>query len=211
MHLVQFWQCCDNRALDSAVVLAPEDLEGAVVTPVGVPGVGKEPVGSSVLHSPPEEPDSVTAQHPAVDVLVDARLVVDKVFVDGEGGLGWPVGHQLLHDVPLLVHDVMWLLPISLVVVVFLRVVSVLAVAVALGGSASLTAWLSGAIDMMLARLDVIGLTSNVRSIFASRHKALSLPELPSIVGKSSVASKATAVAATQQILWAHINLDLAL
>ena len=143
MHLVQFWQCCDNRALDSAVVLAPEDLEGAVVTPVGVPGVGKEPVGSSVLHSPPEEPDSVTAQHPAVDVLVDARLVVDKVFVDGEGGLGWPVGHQLLHDVALLVLDVMGFLAVGLVVVVLGLVVGVLAVAVALGGSASLTAWLS--------------------------------------------------------------------
>ena len=84
----------------------------------------------------------MAAQHTSVDVLVDASLVVDKVLVDGEGCLGWAVSHQLLHDVPLLVHDVMGLLTIGLVIVVLLVVVCVLTVTVAFGCGASLLAGL---------------------------------------------------------------------
>jgi len=38
-----------NTALNATVVLAPEDLEGAVVAPVVVPGVGDQPVRGSLL------------------------------------------------------------------------------------------------------------------------------------------------------------------
>ena len=103
-----------NRALNAAVVLSPEDLEGSVETPVRVPGVGQQPVGSAVLHTPPEQPDRMSAQHAPVDVLVDTGLVVDKVFVDGEGGLGGSVGHQLLHDGALLMLNIMGLREIQI-------------------------------------------------------------------------------------------------
>ena len=46
----------DDVGLDTAVVLPAEDLEGAVVAPVVVPGVGHQPVGRAALHAPPEDP-----------------------------------------------------------------------------------------------------------------------------------------------------------
>ena len=46
----------DDVGLDAAVVLPAEDLEGAVVAPVVVPGVCHEPVGRAALHAPPEDP-----------------------------------------------------------------------------------------------------------------------------------------------------------
>ena len=43
----------DDVGLDAAVVLPAQDLEGAVVAPVVVPGVGHQPVGRAALHAPP--------------------------------------------------------------------------------------------------------------------------------------------------------------
>ena len=46
----------DDVGLDAAVVLPAEDLEGAVVAPVVVPGVGHEPVRRAALNAPTENP-----------------------------------------------------------------------------------------------------------------------------------------------------------
>jgi len=62
----------DDVGFDSALVGSTEDLEVAVISPVGVPGVGDEPIGSRVLDAPPEDADSVTAEHAAGLVLVNA-------------------------------------------------------------------------------------------------------------------------------------------
>ena len=51
-----------DPTLDAAVVGAPEYLEGAAVAPVVVPGVGHQPVGGPLLHTPAQEADSVTTQ-----------------------------------------------------------------------------------------------------------------------------------------------------
>ena len=40
------------------------------ISPVSVPGVGNEPVGSPLLSAPAEDPDSMTSQHLATSVLV---------------------------------------------------------------------------------------------------------------------------------------------
>ena len=47
---------CNDVGLDAAVVLPAEDLEGAVVAPVVVPGVGHQPVGGAALHAPAQNP-----------------------------------------------------------------------------------------------------------------------------------------------------------
>jgi hypothetical protein len=46
----------DDARLDSAVILSPEYLKGALVAPVKVPRVGHEPVGRAALHAPAEDP-----------------------------------------------------------------------------------------------------------------------------------------------------------
>ena len=46
----------DDVGLDAAVILPAQDLEGAVVAPVVVPGVGDEPVRRAALHAPAENP-----------------------------------------------------------------------------------------------------------------------------------------------------------
>merc|ERR1719293_359267 len=116
-------------------------------------------------------------------MFVHSTLVVDEVLVYGEGRLCWSVGHEFLHDVLLFVHHVMGLLTESLIRVV-------------LGGGASFAARLSGSINMVLTWLNIVGLATNVRSIFATRHNTLSLPVLPGIIRETSVTSKSTAVAA---------------
>ena len=47
---------CNDVGLDAAVVLPAEDLEGAVVAPVVVPGVGHQPVRGAALHAPAQNP-----------------------------------------------------------------------------------------------------------------------------------------------------------
>lgn len=59
-----------DLALNAALVVAAEDLEEAVVTPVGVPGVGQEPVGGAVLDAPAKHTDGVATQRLSGHVLV---------------------------------------------------------------------------------------------------------------------------------------------
>ncbi len=56
-----FGQASHNGALDAAVILSAENLEGAIVAPVVVPGVGHQPVGRAILDAPAEEADGVAA------------------------------------------------------------------------------------------------------------------------------------------------------
>ena len=62
------------------------DLERAEVTPGVVPGVHAEPVVLTVLDTPSNSLDSVTAKSGASGVLVDTGLVGEEVFVDSESG-----------------------------------------------------------------------------------------------------------------------------
>ena len=47
---------CNDVGLDAAVVLPAQDLEGAVVAPVVVPGVGHQPVRGAALYTPAQNP-----------------------------------------------------------------------------------------------------------------------------------------------------------
>ena len=73
-----------NLVIDATV--AHLDLESAHVTPGVVPGVHAEPVVLTVLGTPTDSLDSVTAESGASLVRVDAGLVGQEVFVDGESG-----------------------------------------------------------------------------------------------------------------------------
>ena len=142
------------------MVAAPEDLEGALVAPVVVPGVGHQPVGRVLLHAPAQQSDGVAPQGLAAGVLVHAALVVGEVLEHREGGLRGAVGHKLDLDLLDAVPDGVALLAEALVLVVGHRVLGVVAGAVTLGGGAALRTRAPGAIDMVLAGLDDIRLAA---------------------------------------------------
>lgn len=88
----------DDGRLDSALVGSAKDLEEAGLSPVGSPGVGDEPVWRSVLSSPSDDLDGVSSEVLSGGVLVDSRLVLIEVLVDGERTLDWSVCEDLRLD-----------------------------------------------------------------------------------------------------------------
>jgi len=72
---LNLWKASHNTALNATVVLAPEDLEGAVVAPVVVPRVGDQPVRGSLLDSPAQDSDGVTTKGLASHMLQQSQLV----------------------------------------------------------------------------------------------------------------------------------------
>jgi len=76
-----------------------EDLEVAINTPVGVPGVGNQPVGSIAFSTVADDTNGVTTEVLTSGVLVDTTLVLREVGVDGEGNSEGTVLDELLHVV----------------------------------------------------------------------------------------------------------------
>jgi hypothetical protein len=70
-----------------------------LLTPSSTPGILKEPIGKTILNTPPEEEDSVSTLLVARLVLIDTRLIVHEIGVNGEAEIDGTVGHQLLLDV----------------------------------------------------------------------------------------------------------------
>lgn len=70
-HILQLGKSGDDVGLDADVVGSAEDLEVAVFAPVGVPGVGHQPVGSVVFDAPTQDLDGVASHGLSSHVLVD--------------------------------------------------------------------------------------------------------------------------------------------
>ena len=64
------------------MILTSENLEKTLITPIIIPRIGHEPVGSTFLHTPTDDPDSMTPELTPGHVLIHARLVVGEVGVD---------------------------------------------------------------------------------------------------------------------------------
>ena len=62
---------------------------------------------------------------------------------------------------------------------------------------------------MVLAGLDLVGLAAVVRAVEAARDEALLVPELPGGAGEAAVAAEAAGEAAGEQVLGAHLSLDV--
>ena len=147
------------------MILTPEDLERAIIAPVIVPRVGHQPVGRALLHAPSEDADRVASQSRALHMLINARLVIGKVGVDGERRLHGAVVHQLDLDLVLIVVDGVAAGAECLVLVVGHVVAAVLALAVAVGGGAALLAGAAGSFGVVLARLDLVRLAAFVGAV----------------------------------------------
>jgi len=94
-----FGNAAPHGVLYAALVVATDDAEVALLTPVLVPGVGDEPVLGAVLNTIAEDADGMATLDRAGGVLVDAVLVEHEVLVDGEGTLARTVGAELGHHV----------------------------------------------------------------------------------------------------------------
>lgn len=176
--------------LDTTLVGSTDDAEVAALTPVGVPGVGDEPVGGRAGHAPSEDSDGVTAELAARGVHVDSRLVVVEVLVDGVGGLDGSVGHDLLLDSSDGLADSVGSLSEVLVISPALRV-SGLALLLAgrsrvLGARARTIVGLSSVVS---ARGDRIGLAGVLVGVVGTSDDTLVDPVLPGLDGISTLAS----------------------
>jgi len=153
----------------------------------------------------------MTSQSFPSHMLIDSRLVVDKVFIDSEGSLSWTIGHQLhlyLLDVIL---DGVALLPVGFVLIIGSVVVRVFTTAMTLGGADTLGTGRPRTIDVVLAGLDLIGLTSLTTAVVTSGDQSLTCPVGPGSSGEASIASKATAVATGQEVLRRHVRVFLSI
>lgn len=66
-----------------------------VLSPVGVPGVGNDPIGCAIFDAPANHFDSVAATELAGLVLVDTATIGKKIFIYFERHFHRAVGHDL--------------------------------------------------------------------------------------------------------------------
>ncbi len=130
-------------------------------------------------------------------MLVDAALVVGEVRVHGEGGLDRAVVHNFHLDLLHILVDAVGAAGERLVLVVG-DGVAALAGLMALGRGAALGTGAARAVDVVLARLDLVRLTSLVGAERSATDETGILPESPSGSGKTAVTSEAARVAARQ-------------
>lgn len=178
------------------MILSAQDLEVAVVSPIAesgkisvvglnhssaslVPRVGDEPVFGSILNSPAEDADGVSAESLAGHVLVNARLVLHEVLVDGESSFDGAVGHDFGLDVILVALDGVAGLAEVLVSLEVHFVVRVQALVLALGRGAFAAARHPRSVHVVLARLDLIRLAAHVGAVRTSADDSLAHPVRP--------------------------------
>jgi len=90
--LVEVRDASNAVGFDSTLVLSTENLEVAVVSPVGSPAVSDEPVWGVVLFSPSNNSDAVTSESTSRSVDINTGLVVDEIFVYGEASFNGSIG-----------------------------------------------------------------------------------------------------------------------
>lgn len=206
--LIKLRETSRNLRLNSQVVGSAQDLEISIVSPVGVPRVGDQPVGSSSLHSPAQDANGMSSKHLSCHVLVHSRLVVDQILVHSECALHGSIGHDLVLDLGNVFAHRVRRLAEFLVITVF-DLVTVLALLVALGSlSLGGIAGRACSIHVVLTRLNFIGSTSLFRSICTATDQALACPVGPGRARKSSITSESAGVATRDQIVGREMEIE---
>lgn len=195
--------------LNTAVVLASQDLEETIVTPILVPGVGNEPVGSTVLNTPAEKLDSVTAEVVTSDVLVDTRLVGHEILVDGEGDFHGTIDHKILLDILDSLGRV-GLLELVLIILVG-NGITLLALGDALGSGLGLAARLVLALAVVVALGEGVAVAPLLAAVLTTGRDTSALKVHPGVGEETTVATEAARGAAGQEILGGETLLVLAL
>ena len=198
---VELGESGDDSALDAALVAAAKDLEVAVVSPVGVPAVGDEPVGSAALGAPAENSDGVAALCGSGAVLVDAGVIVEQIFVDGEGSLDGSVRHDLFLDGLDRGVDGIGFGAVDLGAVVVDSGADALLLALGSGVELVVAGLEASGVDVVLAGREGVGAAALVGGEVGAGDDAVVDPVVPGLHRLPSVAAEAAAAAATQQII----------
>lgn len=197
-----FGNACHDTALDAALILAAKNLKISLVTPVGVPRVGRQPVRHTTFDAPAEDANGVTAQQAALGVLVDARLVRQEVGVDAEGRLHRSILENIGANLFLVSSQTVRILSEVLVLVIAHRVDQVFALATARGRARVATARRAFARAVVLAGRQRVRLAALLAAVESAGDEALLHPVLPRLVRVAAVAAEATTEATTlEQVL----------
>ena len=91
----------DNVRFDTALVLATEHAEIALLTPVFVPAVGKKPVVGAVLRTIAHQLDGVEADKAATDMMIDTRGVHEEIIIHSNDSFARTVHCKLSLEIAL--------------------------------------------------------------------------------------------------------------
>ena len=197
--------------LNMTFILAKNNTEVTVLTPVLVPAVGELPVLNTVLHAPADELRSVSAESLTRHVLVDARLVGQEVLVHIENRLQRTGFHQFSLNGINAVKNNEDLLEEVLVLRVLHRV-PLLALSGAFGSGLELAALgVEIAQSVMLALGEGVGVAPVLGTIRATSAHALVHERVPGINGIAALATLAAILAAAYDIEGRQTILDLSL
>lgn len=187
--------------LDSDVILAAENLEESIISPIAVPRIGDEPVFRAIFNSPAKDANCMPTQGLASNVLINSWLVLHKIFVYCESSFNWSICVNLGHDVTFIaLHRVWWFSKVLIRLEVNF-VIRVQAFILAFRCWSFATARHSGSVHVMLTRLNLVGLAALIWSISAAADDSLTHPIRPCTSRESSVTTESTSVAARHEML----------
>lgn len=188
-------QTSNDTRLNSAMINATQDLEGAVVAPILIPRIRHKPVLDTTLNAPAKDLDGMTSELRARSVLVNARLVRDEVLVHSEGGLDGTVSHDLLLNGA--GHD---------------RVNRLAVILGALdGGLVALGGWLTRTAGLVVSSVDVVFTWGESVGVLILSCETTQLEEAPGRTRIASVAATSThRSTARQHVLRREFVLDRA-
>jgi len=84
IQLAKLWKTSHDARLNLTLVSAAQYSEESLLGPVGVPAVCNKPILYVIVDAPADHLDSVTAHRWSRVMLIDARLVAEKVLVDAK-------------------------------------------------------------------------------------------------------------------------------
>lgn len=190
------------------MIWATQDLEVSVISPVAVPAVGDQPILRSVLNTPSENANGMSTQCFSCNVLIDARLVLNEIFVDGEGSFNWSICVNLHLDVVFVaLNRIRWLSEMLVSLKIDL-VVWIQAFVDALRCLTSAAARHSGSVHVMLTRLNLIWLTSDLGAVRSSANDSFTHPVRPCGAGEAAIASKSAGVTARDEMFRGQTNMN---
>lgn len=204
---LQLRKSANNLALNTA--LAHLNTEVTILTPVLVPAVGNLPVLNTILNTPTNKLDSMSAKSGSSHMLVDTTLVGHEVLIHSESNLHRSVGHELSLDGLNSTHRVSLLEEVLIILIG--HGVSLLALSDTLRSILSLSARRILTSAVMLALSKSIGIAPILRTILSSSGYTHSVEPVPSRRGETSLASESAYITASKKILRRQTILDLSL
>lgn len=202
-HSPNFW-------FNSKMIFTTENLKETIISPIAVPAIGNQPIFRTSFDAPSEHSNRVSTKRLSFGVLINTRLIADKIFVDSECRLNWAIFEDLLLNVILIaLHRIARLAEMLISLEVSL-IKGICALVHALWCLTSTRAWHSCSIHMMLTRLNGIWKAALRWVENSTWYDSLSHPVAPCRPRKASITAKSTSVTAFNKMNWRDMNMHAA-